>query len=109
MLDGLKAALDDTGLDFAFAAWSHSPETDYGVYMLREQTALSADEDAGAEVMLEGFIDYFTRDDSLYPKTTIENALRKLGIYWRLNSVQYEDDTGYIHYEWEWRNSNGEA
>ena len=50
--------------------------------------------------MLQGTVDYFTRDDSGTPKTTVETALDGAGIAWYLNSVQLEEDTGYIHYEW---------
>ena len=107
MLDGLKTALADTGYSFAFTAWSKAPNGDYGVYYADNQSQLSADEDAGAEIMLGGYVDYFTRDSSLTPKTTIETALRKVGFMWWLNSMQFEDDTGYIHYEWRWIDTNG--
>ena len=30
----------------------------------------------------------------------IQDALNKNCISFNLNSVQYEDETGYIHYEW---------
>ena len=29
-------------------------------------------------------------------------ALDAAGIAWYLNSIQYEEDTGLIHYEWVW-------
>ena len=45
-------------------------------------------------------MDYYTRDDSGTPKTTIETALDSVPVAWYLNSVQFESDTGYIHYEW---------
>lgn len=107
MLDGLKTALATTNLDFAFAAWSHAPTGDYGVYSLNGQSELSSDSDAASEIMLEGYVDYFCRSDALTAKESIESALRSLGIWFSLNSVQYEDDTGYVHYEWEWRDTNG--
>lgn len=102
MLEKLAAALDETKYDFVFAAWSDAPEHDYGVYGILGQSELSADSDSGAEIALEGYVDYFTRDASLTPKTTIEAALRTLEISWNLESVQYEE-TGVIHYEWYWR------
>ncbi len=51
---------------------------------------------------IQGTVHYFTRDeyDSNFGK--IQSALNTLGISWRLNSIQYEDDTRYIHYEWVW-------
>ena len=107
MLDGLKTALASTNLSFALFAWSHAPNTDYGVISLDQQAEMSADSDAGAETMLEGFVDYFARSYALTAKESIETALRGLGLWWTLNSVQFEEDTGYVHYEWRWKNTNG--
>ena len=39
-------------------------------------------------------------DDPLFER--IPAALESIGASWYLNSVQYEDDTGLIHYEWYW-------
>ena len=33
----------------------------------------------------------------------VEASLDELGASWYLNSVQYESDTGLIHYEWVWQ------
>lgn len=109
MLDGLKNALNATGYSFTFAAWSKAPSGDYGVYFADGQEAFSSNEVSGSEVMLSGYVDYFTRDSSETPKVAIESALKSLGIVWYLNSIQFEDDTGYIHYEWRWTDSNGKA
>lgn len=51
---------------------------------------------------IQGTIDYFTKmeDDPNFDK--IQNALSDAMVSFRLNSVQYEDDTKYIHYEWTW-------
>lgn len=35
-------------------------------------------------------------------KEEFETALNSAGIAWRLNSSQYEEDTGFWHYEWIW-------
>ena len=32
----------------------------------------------------------------------IPTALDQIGAAWYLNSVQYEEETGLIHYEWVW-------
>ena len=51
---------------------------------------------------IQGTIDYFTRveyDENFYK---IQNVLNSLDIGWQLNSVQYEDETHLIHYEWLW-------
>lgn len=88
------------GLLFAHYAWSHAPSGDYGVWAEDGANDLGAD-DHHAEHVTQGTIDYFTRNDSETPRTTIETALDGK-CAWYLNSIQFEEDTGYIHYEWIW-------
>lgn len=54
------------------------------------------------EQIITGTIDYFTtiEDDENFNK--IQEALKDAEISFKLNSTQYEEDTGYIHYEWVW-------
>ena len=52
---------------------------------------------------LEGTIDLFTLTDNDPLFDAIQNALNAVKIFFRLNSVQYEDETELIHYEWIWR------
>lgn len=49
---------------------------------------------------LQGTIHYFTRQefDPIFNK--LQQALNDAEISFSLNSIQYEDDTKYIHYEW---------
>ena len=35
-------------------------------------------------------------------KEQFEHALDTFGLSWRLNSTQFEEDTGFWHYEWLW-------
>lgn len=108
LLDGLKAALTETGFNFVFAAWRRPPDDgDYGVYFLDGQAALNTGAGAASEKMLTGYIDYYTKDPSETPKNTIETALHGTGCYWQLESVQFEDETGYIHYEWSFTDTTG--
>lgn len=100
MLEQLKTALDATELPFAFAAWSKAPKGDYGVYTPDGAHDLEAD-DTHAEQAITGTVDYFTRSDGGTAKALIETALDAVeGLAWALNSVQYENDTGYLHLEW---------
>ena len=46
-------------------------------------------------------IDYFTRTEFDANVDRIQEALNAAGIGYRINSVQYEDTTNLIHYEWE--------
>ena len=100
MLEALKTALDSTRLSFAYAAWSKAPSGDYGVYTPDGANDLEAD-DTHAEQAITGTVDYFTRTDGTAVKAAIETALDTVvGLAWRLESVQYESDTGYLHFEW---------
>lgn len=49
---------------------------------------------------IQGTIDYFTKQDMDENIDKIQAALTAACISFYLNSVQYEDETEYIHYEW---------
>lgn len=102
MWENLIQALDSTGFSFAHFGWAKGAKearADHGVYAEDDELALYAN-NAHAERVLQGTIDYYTRDDSGTPKATIEAALDEYGVPHRLESIQFEDDTGFIHYEW---------
>jgi hypothetical protein len=52
--------------------------------------------------VITGTVDYFTREEYDDNFDKIQSALNSLNIGWQLNSIQFEDDTGFIHYEWVW-------
>lgn len=70
-------------------------------------------EDGGAELVagnkvaeqaLTGSADYFTADEFDPAVDAIQEAQNSLdGFIWSLNSVQYEEETELIHFEWLWR------
>ena len=99
MLERLEKALKETGYPFAHHAWDSAPDGDYGVFGEDNATSLWADGKM-VEQFLGGTVDLFTRDNSDFPKEIIQSALDSLGVPWYLNSIQYENDTMYIHYEW---------
>ena len=49
---------------------------------------------------IQGTIDYFTKQDFDENVDKIQAALTAACISFYLNSVEYEDETEYIHYEW---------
>ena len=98
-MNDLVTALTATGLQFAHFGWSKAPAGDYGVYAEDGANDLIAG-NVHRERVIEGTVDYFTRDATLACKATIETALNGCGAAWYLNSVQFENDTGYIHLEW---------
>lgn len=56
---------------------------------------------------ITGTVDLFTDD----PEDTVLFAGVQAALdgvcAWKLNSIQYEDDTGLTHYEWAWEVPNG--
>lgn len=52
---------------------------------------------------VEGTVDYFTDVEYDPNVDKLQRALRVRQIPHRLNSVQYERDTGLVHYEWVWQ------
>ena len=55
------------------------------------------------EQAVTGSSDLFTKKEFDPWKESFEAALNAVdGITWALNSIQYEVDTGFWHYEWIW-------
>ena len=52
--------------------------------------------------VIQGTIDYFTKIEFDTNFEVIQEKLNSIDIAWKLNSIQHEEDTGYIHYEWVW-------
>jgi len=50
----------------------------------------------------QGTIDYFTKVEYDPVVNQIEDKLNSANIAWRQNSIQYEEKTEFIHYEWIW-------
>lgn len=60
------------------------------------------------EQAVTGTTDLYTKQEFDPWADAFEAALNADGtIAWSLNSVQYEEDTGFIHYEWEWQVPKG--
>lgn len=66
-----------------------------------ESSSLSSDNQKQIQA-IQGTIDYFTKKDNDTVVDEIQEALKAEKVSFYLNSVQYEEETGYIHYEWVW-------
>ena len=53
-----------------------------------------------AEQVIEVTIDYYTKQEYDPACDDIQEALNEAGIAWKFESLQYEDETKLIHYEW---------
>lgn len=54
------------------------------------------------EKAVTGTTDLFTKQEFDPWKDAFEQSLDRSGLAWYLNSIQYEEDTGFWHYEWVW-------
>lgn len=54
------------------------------------------------EGAVQGTTDLFTKQEFDPWAEELEQSFNLRGIAWYLNSVQYEEDTGFWHYEWVW-------
>ena len=73
----------------------------YFVWQEDGENVLAAD-DSHAERVVTGTTDLFTKQEFDPWVDAFGEALSSHGIAWSLSSVQYEEDTGFIHYEWSW-------
>lgn len=71
------------------------------VWAEEDANSLHADNGMG-EQSPRGTLDYFTQDEFDPMIDAIQEKLQELGLAWELLSVQFEADTGLIHYEWSW-------
>lgn len=52
------------------------------------------------EIAITGTVDYYTKNEYDANIDKVQDALNSVCTNWNINSVQYEDDTKLIHYEW---------
>ena len=82
---------------------AHKPATPYGVWAEEGDVSPSAD-NVNSTRILSGTTDYYTKtaDDANVDAIEAIFAGASAWIAARLSSIQYEDDTGLLHYEWTW-------
>ena len=99
MFEQLLAALNATEIPFAAYGWDNAPAGDYGVISLEGQESSVGGDNRIDSQAIRGSIDLFVHGIDASGAVAVQNAINGL-VAWRLNSIQYEDDTGLIHYEW---------
>lgn len=99
---GLNAVKE--GLQFAHFAWSSAPAGDYGIYAEDGKPQFDAN-NRYAEHTTHAYVHLFTRDDSGATAEMVEDYFTELQdeevFVWTVNTIQYEDNTKFIHIEWE--------
>lgn len=99
--DKIKEALVSTGLE-VFHYFGRPKKERYIVWAEDGEGDSLRTDNGRTEKVLTGTADLFTKTEGDAAVRKIEEALELAGISFYLNSVQYEDETGYIHFEWRW-------
>lgn len=100
MFETLLQLLKATEIPFAAYGWDKSPHgVSYGVISLEGQEESLAGDNRIQQQAIRGSIDLFVPGVSTVDAEKVQNAINGY-VAWRLNSVQYENDTGLVHYEW---------
>ena len=100
MLERLQAALAALGDAHHYVAAPNSTPP-YMVWAEDGDNDLLAG-NVHAERCITGTVDLYTRTDNDPLFTAIPAALEGIGASYYLNSVQYEEETGLVHYSWDW-------
>ena len=101
MLERLQAALAAlTDRCYHYVA-APNAEPPYITWMEDGDNDLMAG-NAHAERCYTGSAHLFTKAEGDPLFDAIPAAIEDIGASWYFNSVQYEEDTGLIHYEWYW-------
>lgn len=72
-----------------YIVWAEDNEADAGYGDNKKTTQV-----------IQGTIDYYTKEEYDPNVRLIQVKLNSIEVAWRLNSIQYEEDTKFIHYEW---------
>ncbi len=101
----------DALLTVSDRVWHHYAAKQEPPYIVWAEDSWSGSQFANGRkdlALITGTVDLFTRELDKEPLVdAVEDALDKV-CAWRLNSTQYEEDTGLLHYEWEWTIPDGE-
>lgn len=75
-------------------------KTDRYIVWAEDSETIYFSDDKAEMGEIAGTVDLFTKTEDDDAVILIKEGLELENICYKLNSIQYEDDTGYIHYEW---------
>ena len=81
--------------------WRPVKQAPYCIWAEDSENGMEADNQKDGQA-ISGTIDYYTKTEFDPNVDAIQDTLNQLELPWALNSVQYEEDTNLIHYEWTW-------
>lgn len=99
MLERVRQALLPLPVD-VFHYHAFKKKDRYVVWAEQAEGGSAAADDKKQEFSVSGYIDFFTRREDDPVVDMVTEALKEAEIAFYLNSVQYEEETGYIHFEW---------
>lgn len=67
-----------------------------------EQAAIYGEDNKQVQILV-GIISYFTKTENDENVDLIQSALREHEIIFLLDSVEYDESTGFIRYDWEFK------
>ena len=101
MYTDLIEALRQRGIPLAECAWDVRPDTDYLVIAIDDEANSLHSDNHKENQAPQGTVDLFTVTNDRSTMLRVQNVLNTFdGCAWHLNSVQYEDDTRLLHWEW---------
>lgn len=59
------------------------------------------------ERSIYGIVDLFTKTEFDAWKREIEESFDEFGIAWQYQDMDYEEETGFYHYQWRWNCIDG--
>lgn len=98
-LTNLRDALLEITQDVFHYEATHKPDK-YIVWAEDTEAGFLNADDTKEEQVIQGTIDYFTKTEYDPNFKLIQAKLNSIDVAWSLNSVQYEEETKFIHYEW---------
>ena len=108
-MKSLQAILKDFGTGLAgvvtpcYHYWRMKEEVPYCIWQEGAEDGSFHAGNRKTEQKIHGTVDYFTRTEYDSALDRIQEYFESLEDFgWALLSVQYEDETNIIHYEWEW-------
>ena len=87
-----------------YKAWSKPDQ--YIVWAEDGQAGSAFADNRMQEQAISGTADYFTKIEYDPIFNQIQQAMNDANLSWSLESIQYEEVTRYIHYEWSWEVPN---
>lgn len=83
---------------------SHSARLASDRYFVWQEDGINdlAGDNGHSETAVTGTTDLYTKTEFDPWADALGESLSSYGIAWTLDNIQYEEDTGFYHYEWLW-------